>query len=263
MKQNCGTMVRSFLLSKPPMMVFIFCLFAFAFTTLSLSFYVTHSDKIPNPDILSWNSLLIRISKLEFCLQPPAANISVPNPAVNQTSDLDQTVSISVPISPKFLEEFRLSVGKHTGETVLARGEIAISKLGRHLSRYEGHTIFLTFEIFGDDLKNNNGDVCLFVEGPKMLLADLNSGNSPDNCSSDVLNRNATFLNLLSHSQDEAVAPGWCDAPRRNETPMVLEFVEQPDWSVYVSAKDKQMMQLHLLVIFCLSCKVSFHQSKF
>jgi hypothetical protein len=29
---------------------------------------------------------------------------------------------------------------------------------------------------------------------------------------------------------------------------MVLEFVEQSDWAVYVTAKDKEMMQLHLLV---------------
>jgi hypothetical protein len=64
MAVTCSTVVRSSLVSKPPMVVFVACLLAFAFTTLSLSLYVSHSDNIPNPDVLSWNSLLVRISKL-------------------------------------------------------------------------------------------------------------------------------------------------------------------------------------------------------
>ncbi len=217
MVNTCGMMVRSFLLNKPPMVVFVICLFAFAFTTLSLSFYVSQTDKITNPDYLSWNSLLLRISKLEFCLQPPGSsngNSSQP-PDLNQVTGTNEpkgeTASISVPISTKFLEDFRIlsSVGKTSPEnSVLARGEIGISQLGRHLSRYEGQKIFLTFQISGNGMVNNNGYICLFVEGPEVLLSDLNSGVSPDNCSSDVFKQNATILSLKSHSQDEAVALG-------------------------------------------------------
>ena len=58
------------LLSKPPMVIFMISLLAFAVTTFTLSIYVSRTDNIPNPDVLSWNSLLVRISKLEFCLQP-------------------------------------------------------------------------------------------------------------------------------------------------------------------------------------------------
>ena len=208
-------MVRSFLLNKPPMVVFVICLFAFAFTTLSLSFYVSQTDKITNPDYLSWNSLLLRISKLEFCLQPPGGNgNSSQPPELNQAGTNEprgETASISVPISTKFLEDFRIlsSVGKtSTVNSVLARGEIGISQLGRHLSRYEGQKIFLTFEISGNGVVDNNGYICLFVEGPEVLLSDLNSGVSPDNCSSDVFKQNVTILSLKSHSQDEAVALG-------------------------------------------------------
>jgi len=114
MVNTCGMMVRSFLLNKPPMVVFVICLFAFAFTTLSLSFYVSQTDKITNPDYLSWNSLLLRISKLEFCLQPPGSsngNSSQP-PDLNQVTGTNEpkgeTASISVPISTKFLEDFRI-----------------------------------------------------------------------------------------------------------------------------------------------------------
>ena len=215
MVNTCGTMVRSFLLNKPPMVVFVICLFAFAFTTLSLSFYVSQTDKITNPDYLSWNSLLLRISKLEFCLQPPGGNgNSSQPPDLNQAGTNEprgETASISVPISTKFLEDFRIlsSVGKtSTVNSVLARGEIGISQLGRHLSRYEGQKIFLTFEISGNGVIDNNGYICLFVEGPEVLLSDLNSGVSPDNCSSDVFKQNVTILSLKSHSQDEAVALG-------------------------------------------------------
>jgi hypothetical protein len=56
------------------------------------------------------------------------------------------------------------------------------------------------------------------------------------------------FDQRLNFFQDETVSADWCDASARNETPMVLEFVEQSDWAVYVTAKDKEMMQLHLLV---------------
>jgi len=125
---------------------------------------------------------------------------------------------------------------------------IDASKLGGHLSRYDGQTIFLSFEISADGNKMND-DVCLNVEGQETLISDLNSGVSPKYCKSDALTRtNVTILNLASHSQEEVVAVDWCDAASRNETPMILEFEEQPDWSVYVSVKDKEMMQLHLMV---------------
>jgi hypothetical protein len=213
MVNTCGTMIRSFLLNKPPMVVFIICLFAFAFTTLSLSFYVSQTDKITNPDFLSWNSLLLRISKLEFCLQSPG-NGNYSQPDLNQAGTNEprgKTASISVPISTKFLEDFRIlsSVGKTSPDnSVLARGEIGISQLGRHLSRYEGQKIYLTFEISGNGVVDNNGYMCLFVEGPEVLLSDLNSGVSPDNCSSDVFKQNVTIISFKSHSQDEAVALG-------------------------------------------------------
>ena len=245
MVNTCGMMLRNFLLSKPPMVVFIVCLFAFAFTTLSLSFYVSHTDNIPNPDILSWNSLLKKISTLEFCIQHPE-NVTSQASKFEAVSNTE-TASLSVPISPKFLTDFRLSIANSPGDVFLARGEIAISKLGRHMSRYEGNNIIISFEISG---KEANDEVCLFIEGSKHLLSDLNSGISPNNCSSDVFSHNATILSLRSHSQDEGIAPNWCDASGgKSETPMALEFVEQPDWAVYVSMRDKEMMQLHLLVI--------------
>ena len=247
MVQKYSTVMRSMLLSKPPMVIFVVSLIAFAVTTFSLSVYVSKTEYITNPDVLSWNSLLVRISKLEFCLQPQqSANNSRPS---NRTS-FDETVSISVPISPKFFDEFRLSVSKFPAETFLVRGPIPMSKLGRHLARYEGQSIDLSFEISsGIDGTKANDNVCLILEGPKTLISDLNSGVSPENCSSDVLTRsNVTILNLASHSQDEVVALDWCDAATRNETPMILEFAEQPDWSVFVTTKDKEMMQLHLLV---------------
>lgn len=248
MVHTYSSVFRSAFMSKPPVVIFMISLLAFAVTTFTLSIYVSKTEDIPNPDVLCWNSLLVRISKLEFCLQP--------HPRQNDTdghsqNTANQTVSISVPISPKFLDKFRTSVSKISAETFLARGEIPISKLGRHLSRYEGQTISLSFEISSDDDggKSTNDNVCMLIEGSESLISDLNSGISPGNCSSDALvRRNATFLNLASHSPDEVVAVDWCDAASRNETPMILEFEEQPEWSVFVSPKDKEMMQLHLLV---------------
>lgn len=226
------------------MVVFMVCLLAFALTTLSLSFYVSQAEQITNPDVLSWNSILMRISKLDFCLQP------VNNSLADDSSDLDSdAASISVPISQKFIEEFWLrSIGKlHAYEPVLARGKISMNKLGRHLSRYENQNITLTFEISKASQSKQNEFVCMYVQGPKLLLADLNSGLAPQNCSQNLA-RNLTKVHLNYHSQDDAVVPNWCDSLARNETPMVLEFVEQPDWSVFVSPRDKEMMQLHLLV---------------
>lgn len=253
MVQSYSAVVRSMLLSKPPMVIFVVSLLAFAITTFSLSVYVSKTEFITNPDVLSWNSLLVRISKLEFCLQPQQNlnNANTDNNIINNNRTFfDETVSISVPISPKFFDEFRLSVSKFPAQTFLVRGPIPMSKLGRHLSRYEGQSIHLSFEISSGDDGTKSNNVCLIVEGSKALISDLNSGISPENCSSDVLTRaNVTVLNLASHSQDEVVALDWCDAATRNETPMILEFEEQPDWSVFVTAKDKEMMQLHLLVI--------------
>ena len=54
--------------SKPPFVVFLFCLALFALTTFSLSVYVAQTDKIPNPNVLDWNKLLKKLTKLEFCL---------------------------------------------------------------------------------------------------------------------------------------------------------------------------------------------------
>jgi hypothetical protein len=186
---------------------------------------------------------------LEFCIQHP-------DNVTNQPTKLDvvgntEAASISVPISPKFLNDFLLSLPNSPKDVFLAQGEIAIGKLGRHMSRYEGNNIKISFEISRNDVQNINKEVCLYIQGSKHLLTDLNSGISPNNCSSDVFTKNATILTLRSHSQDEGIAPDWCDATGKNETPMALEFVEQPDWAVYVSMRDKEMMQLHLLVIFC------------
>ena len=250
MVQTYTSAFRSAFLSKPPVVIFMISLLAFAVTTFTLSIYVSSTENIPNPDVLSWNSLLVRIAKLEFCLRP--------HPSQNDTDNLSRTtanhtVSISVPLSPKFLDEFRTSVSKIPAKkTFLARGEIPISKLGRHLSRYEGQTIYLSFEISSESSSTStNENVCLLIGGSESLISYLNSGISPGNCSSDALSqRNVTILNLSSHSQEEVEAIDWCDAASRNETPMILEFEEQPEWSVFVSAKDKEMMQLHLMVCF-------------
>lgn len=56
--------------------------------------------------------------------------------------------SISVPITQKFIEDFRLkTIGNRNRDVVIAQGEIRVDQLGRHLSRYEGQKVVVTMQI--------------------------------------------------------------------------------------------------------------------
>lgn len=87
----------------------------------------------------------------------------------------------------------------------------------------------------------------MILHGPELLLTDLNSGEKPQNCTKTDIISEAQYLGLGSMSSDEHFQ-NWCDPVGRNETPMVLEFEQNAEWSVFVSTKDKEMMQLHLMV---------------
>jgi hypothetical protein len=177
---------RSFCSTRPPMVVFLLCLASFALTTFSLSVYVAQSDKIRNPDVLDWNTLLFKLTKLDFCLPFEQSVYNLTN-----LSDIEQSDWISstltVQVSKDFAEAFYDAASK-VPKRVLAKGQVLVQHLGRRApAEFLDDNLIIGFELppqIQGQQQDDDVYVCLEVRGPKGLIQYLEvndtSCSSPD-----------------------------------------------------------------------------------
>ena len=96
------------LANRPPLVVFVLGLFAFALTTVLLAAAVSSKDRLRNPDALDWDTFLGKVTRLEYCLHGSSSNNNNNRSSSSSSSSSDDTVSagVLVPISTEFLREF-------------------------------------------------------------------------------------------------------------------------------------------------------------
>ncbi len=97
------------LANRPPLVVFVLGLFAFALTTVLLAAAVSSKDRLRNPDALDWDTFLGKVTRLEYCLHGSSSNNNNnSNNNRSSSSSSNDTVSagVLVPISTEFLREF-------------------------------------------------------------------------------------------------------------------------------------------------------------
>ncbi len=93
------------LANRPPLVVFVLGLFAFALTTVLLAAAVSSKDRLRNPDALDWDTFLGKVTRLEYCLHGSSSSNSN-NRSSGSSSNDTVSAGVLVPISTEFLREF-------------------------------------------------------------------------------------------------------------------------------------------------------------
>ena len=175
---------------RPPFIIFLLCVAAFGIALFSLSVFVAQSEKIRNPDVLDWNTLLSKLTKLEFCL-PAKANLKKYN-NVSATNlyhadlKLDQwtQASLNVKVSSEFSQAFhQVAKTADNDKPVLAKGQIEVRHLGKRGVRpkFLNETILILFVI---PPPQSPSSACLEIQGSKVLLSHLtDDSNDTTTCS--------------------------------------------------------------------------------
>jgi hypothetical protein len=154
---------------RPPFIMFLLCLASFGITLFSLSVFVAQSEKIQNPDVLDWNKLLTRLTKLEFCLPAPESNYNMTTIDTNAQDDW-ANVTLSVQVSEEFSQAFYKNVDHN--KPVKATGQVEVKHLGRGIRpEFKNDIILVSFEL--PTSQQSAPSACLHVQGPASLLKHL------------------------------------------------------------------------------------------
>ena len=221
---------------RPPGVLFLLCLLSFAITTMALSFYINHNNRVRNPDILDWNTLLRETGNLHFCL-PNNQSDADRQHRQQLPGDTDRAnISVSVGVSPDLVKLLR---PYDLGNNVLV-SVVKFSDMGRTVPhKYKGQVMVLTFA-----LAEQQKALCIQVNAPASILLDVSgSREAPDNCS--LPSGGEKKRQLHSASMDH-VPLGWCDEGLVFQ--MALESHQQPEWTVMVSGEDQARIHIHLMV---------------
>jgi len=157
---------------KPPFIIFLLCLASFGLTLFSLSVFVAQTDKIQNPDVLDWNKLLSKMTRLEYCLPSKDSkyNLTVPSDWTNKPDWTN--VTLRVQVSEEFSSAF-YSISSEDIESekkpITARVEVQVKHLGRGI-KPEFHDKMLIVSFHLPLPQSPSTDACLEVQGPKELL---------------------------------------------------------------------------------------------
>ncbi len=239
------------MVTKPPLVVFVTGIFAFAVTSFLLAVTISNRDSVRDPDAFDWDTFFLKISRLEYCVHTGSAEetgdaaIAGDGGAKNGTG----SVSLLVPIATRFLRDFHSTTGGAKNKDVIARGNVLMDHLDRgRLAKYRGMNVTLTLSLpaasaYEDDVDRE--DACVGLLAPEFLLADLNSGKAPDGCTlPSPADASVRALSFETHTADH-LPPDWCS--RNGSVAMELSYEERPEWVVHLSRADQRLVSLHLL----------------
>jgi len=269
--------IKDVLINRPPTVMFLLCIASCALATMSLSFYFNLTNqKIHNPDVIGWNTLLTEISKMNFCLlnsssldnthfqtnnliQKATSNINSLNltEASLKSEGTDKfkrvNVSLKLLMSAKFAQSLQPVHRIDNHDRILASSEISLMDMSRAVpSNYHQHKIRillnLPLPVNGSSISEQDVDkdvyACFNIEAPLTLLQDLNSSmHAQHECTIHRDNRNSP-RKLLAHTGDH-LPPSWCN--QRGASPITLDYSQDPSWSVYITVEDKKLINLHLM----------------
>jgi hypothetical protein len=127
---------------------------------------------------------------------------------------------------------------------VKATGQVEVKHLGRGIRpEFKNDVIRVSFEL--PTSQKSASSACLHVQGPTALLKHLELN---DTSCSEEYEGETSIMPLLAHSPDHK-PPTWCQQ-NEDDLPVSLEFEMDfnPDLTLYVSAQDKELIHLHLMV---------------
>uniref|UniRef100_T1IQ77 TMEM248/TMEM219 domain-containing protein n=1 Tax=Strigamia maritima TaxID=126957 RepID=T1IQ77_STRMM len=243
--------VKGFILTRPPVLVFLICLITFAVTALSLAYFVRTSElRDPNVE-LDWNILLEKFANLNFCLErnkthekPSTAFELILKKEKNEhemslttiSDELSANNSISVAISLKFGSE----VKNINSNVTTVNGVVPGPFLGFKgvFANNEYHVSFDLPHCETEECKTSFKTVCITFYG----LPQLPNTDKMKKCSAhELLLTNSTSFSVQKYP--ESKEPIWIC--RGNIFRVV--YTSNPNWTVVISEHDKTLINFHLM----------------
>ncbi|XP_033627540.1 transmembrane protein 248-like [Asterias rubens] len=110
--------LKGHVVSKPPLVIFIACMFLFALSVFILGYYFKHSE-VPNYDMSEdWNTFLDDLSSVDFCLTVNESTVTTVL-ATENPNKLDNNTTISAVTSPSQDEEDDWSMRRNISLSVM------------------------------------------------------------------------------------------------------------------------------------------------
>ncbi|GAB6030290.1 hypothetical protein CHUAL_005965 [Chamberlinius hualienensis] len=82
--------LKSFAITRPPLVIFTLCLASFAIATLALSIYLKNGP-IRNPDVKDWNSVMEQMSEWNLCIESAFSSHRKPGTVARDTLPIGKT----------------------------------------------------------------------------------------------------------------------------------------------------------------------------
>jgi len=221
--------VKSYVISKPPAVVFALCIASFGVVTLSLGLYVKHTTtKLKDPDDLSWNDIGKRFNKLKFCAKPMDLA-----PLMNTTN----MEAVSIPF------EIDLPIHNIWKNYTLISGSSSASDFGLH----DHLGMNLSFSISLNTQSQNK--ICLSVFHPATVFLPkvynpcnpLQFNPLPRSVGAWVLPQDP----IRGKDGEIKKRPSTVQCPDNHE--FDLKLLENPEWIVYLDEADRTLVHLHLM----------------
>ncbi|PSN49789.1 Transmembrane protein 248 [Blattella germanica] len=229
--------LKGFATSRPPLMVFTLCLTAFALTTLSLAYFIRHSDRVPNTDFhVDWNRFLKHLSNIDLCVLPE----NITRPSDDELNDNIGNVSIAVKASLSLVQQ--LSTLPHNITSVA--GVLPVGEWSP-MCKTDGEISALNVSLTLPQNLSQADDVCVTFVGPRSLLPIV---NDPPKCTPLVIPQQGSLGRLIGRSRDAEVLgeredDDWC----KSGTVMRMVYRSNPQLPVLLTGSDRSLINLHLI----------------
>jgi len=273
--------VRTFVLTRPPLVLFLIFLTSVAATLLCLTAYLANND-IRDPSVeYDWNVFLQRFAKIDFCVESrrngtvfPSYNVTVAPSSVEDdavgSGNLSSagfrnfSVNVLLVIHPTlgFLARSNnlthlsgsvsgLLLGLNEAEASQAFLEVSF-ELGRNRTLKETMCSKNRF-LVGDSCPDVIVPTCAHVRGPASLFP--KTSLSPSRCvasspssSPGVNGGNPIETHATIHGHREFASYGWGAKPYCPRGPIAhTKFSLDPALTVFLGVDDRSVINLHLL----------------
>ncbi|XP_076041514.1 transmembrane protein 248-like [Oratosquilla oratoria] len=222
--------LRDFLVNRPPMVVFMLSVSAFALAFVGVSIYIEiHKKEIRNPDIkMDWNMFFEKLSKLEMCpLKETKTRSRRTTTSTVHDEDIDMPVDKNVTFAVTAVVSLRPMKNGHDAPI---HGFITAKNLG-----FERDTSMLEVNIKMAPKKKDRLKSCLFLFGPEHLLP--KSPIQPETCHIEKPENNIEMKIILPEERE------WCTKGEKFK----LHIDTQPELNVFLTEDDIAMIHIHIL----------------
>ncbi|KAK4030513.1 transmembrane protein 248 [Daphnia magna] len=216
--------IKNFVVSRPPAVIFAFCIASFGIVTLCLSLYIKHtSSPLKNPDEKGWNDVAVKMNKLNMCLLAPGVS-----PSINTTG----MEAASVPF------EMMLPVHEIWKNFTVISGSIAAIDLG--LRDHIGTN--LSFSL---SLMQSQNKLCLNLYHPWFV----SMPHGAPTCNSLQFNPFPKSIGaFVLPREDKKLTTGSITPKCADNSAFDVKLLENPAWTVLLGKEERARSSHHLMV---------------